>query len=95
MRQDIINKVNRLSKASGTLNIDVLKMYDLIFNYCKKNKKNPSKVECSLNNGILVIDGNNIERVTPLVRPFMVENPEADYYENRILARAGLYEERP
>ena len=43
MRQDIINKVNRLSKASGTLNIDVLKMYDLIFNYCKKNKKNPSK----------------------------------------------------
>ena len=90
MRQDIVNKVNRLSKASGTLNIDVLKMYDLIFNYCKKNKKNPSKVECSLNNGVLVIDGNNIERVAPLVRPFMVENPEADYYENRILARAGL-----
>ena len=90
MRQDIVNKVNRLSKTSGTLNIDVLKMYDLIFNYCKKNKKNPSKVECSLNNGVLVIDGNNVERVVPLVRPFMVENPEADYYENRILARAGL-----
>ena len=90
MRQDIVNKVNRLSKASGTSNIDVLKMYDLIFNYCKRNKKNPSKVECSLNNGVLVIDGNNIERVAPLVRPFMVENPEADYYENRILARAGL-----
>ena len=90
MRQDIVNKVNRLSKTSGMLNIDVLKMYDLIFNYCKKNKKNPSKVECSLNNGVLVIDGNNIERVAPLVRPFMVNSPEADYYENRILARAGL-----
>ena len=90
MRQDIVNKVNRLSKTSRTLNIDVLKMYDLIFNYCKKSKKNPSKVECSLNNGVLVIDGNNIERVAPLVRPFMVENPEADYYENRILAQAGL-----
>ena len=90
MRQDIVNKVNRLSKASGTLNIDVLKMYDMIFNYCKVNHKSPSKVECSLINGVLVIDGNNAERVVPLVRPFMVENPEADYYENRILARAGL-----
>ena len=90
MRQDIVNKVNRLSKVSGTLGIDVLKMYDLIFNYCKINHKRPSKVECSLNNGVLVIDGNNVERVVPLVRPFMVENPEADYYENRILARAGL-----
>ena len=90
MRQDIVNKVNRLSKSSEALNIDVLKMYDLIFNYCKINHKRPSKVECSLNNGVLVIDGNNIERVAPLVRPFMVENPEADYYENRILARAGL-----
>ena len=90
MRQDIVNKVNRLSKASGTLNIDVLKIYDLIFNYCKVNHKSPSKVECILNNGVLVIDGNNVERVVPLVRPFMVENPEADYYENRILARAGL-----
>ena len=90
MRQDIVNKVNRLSKASGTLGIDVLKMYDLIFNYCKINHKRPSKVECSLNNGVLVIDGNNVERVVPLVKSFMVENPEADYYENRILARAGL-----
>lgn len=90
MRQDIVNKVNRLSKSSEALNIDVLKMYDLIFNYCKINHKRPSKVECSLNNGVLVIDGNNVERVAPLVRPFMVENPEADYYENRILARAGL-----
>ena len=90
MRQDIVNKINRLSKASETSNIDVLKMYNLIFNYCKKSKKNPSKVECSLNNGVLVIDGNNIERVAPLVRPFMIDSPEADYYENRILARAGL-----
>lgn len=90
MRQDIVNKVNRLSKASGTLNIDVLKMYDLIFNYCKVNHKRPSKVECSLNNGVLVIDGNNVERVESLVRPFMVDMPKADYYENRILAQAGL-----
>ena len=90
MRQDIVNKVNRLSKSSEALNIDVLKMYYLIFNYCKINHKRPSKVECSLNNGVLVIDGNNVERVVPLVKSFMVENPEADYYENRILARAGL-----
>ena len=90
MRQDIVNKVNRLSKSSEALNIDVLKMYDLIFNYCKINHKRPSKVECSLNNGVLVIDGNNVERVVPIVKSFMVENPEADYYENRILARAGL-----
>ena len=91
MRHDIVNKVNRLSKSSRTLNIDVLKMYNLIFDYCKKNKKSPSKVECSLNNGVLVIDGNNIERVVPLIRPFMIDSPEADYYENRILARAETY----
>ena len=90
MRQDIVNKVNRLSKASGTLNIDVLKMYDLIFNYCKVNNKQPSKVECSLNNGILVIDGNNIERVAPLVRPFMSDSRKADYYGDRVRAQAGL-----
>ena len=91
MRQDIVNKVNALSESSKTLNIDVLKMYNLIFDYCKKNKKSPSKVECSLNNGVLVIDGNNIERVAPLIRPFMIDSPEADYYENRILARAETY----
>ena len=91
MRQDIVNKVNALSESSRTLNIDVLKMYNLIFDYCKKNKKSPSKVECSLNNGVLVIDGNNIERVAPLIRPFMIDSPEADYYENRILARAETY----
>ena len=91
MRQDIVNKVNALSESSKTLNIDVLKMYNLIFDYCKKNKKSPSKVECSLNNGVLVIDGNNIERVSPLIRPFMIDSPEADYYENRILARSETY----
>ena len=91
MRQDIVNKVNALSESNKTLNIDVLKMYNLIFDYCKENKKNPSKVECSLNNGVLVIDGNNIERVAPLVRPFMIDNLEADYYENRILARSETY----
>ena len=91
MRQDIVNKVNALSESSRTSNIDVLKMYNLIFDYCKKNKKSPSKVECSLNNGVLVIDGNNIERVAPLIRPFMIDSPEADYYENRILARAETY----
>ena len=91
MRQDIVKKVNKLSKTSRTLNIDVLKMYNLIFDYCKKNKKSPSKVECSLNNGVLVINGNNIERVAPLIRPFMIDSPEADYYENRILARAETY----
>ena len=91
MRQDIVNKVNALSESNKTLNIDVLKMYNLIFDYCKENKKNPSKVEWSLNNGVLVIDGNNIERVAPLVRPFMIDNLEADYYENRILARSETY----
>ena len=90
MRQDIVNKVNALSESNKTLNIDVLKMYNLIFDYCKENKKRPSKVECSLNNGVLVIDGNNIERVAPLVKSFMIGSPKADYYENRILAQAGL-----
>lgn len=89
MRQDIVNKVNRLSKSSGTLNIDVLKMYDLIFNYCKVNHKSPSKVECSLNNGVLVIDGNNIERVAPL--PIKCAYDEKAYYiEGKILAMTEL-----
>ena len=90
MRQDIVNKVNKLSETSGTLEIDILKMYNLIFDYCNESKKNPSKVDCSLNNGVLVIDGKNIERVVPLVRQFMIDSLEADYYENKILARVGL-----
>lgn len=43
-----------------------------------------------LQNGVLYIDGIPKERVVPLVRPFNIEMPEADYYENRILARVGL-----
>ena len=91
MRQDIVNKVNELSEASGSLEINVLKMYNLIFDYCKKNQIAPSKICCTLNNGVLVINGKNIERVSPLVRPFMIDSIKADYYENRILARTETY----
>ena len=34
MRKDIVNMVNELSKTSGTLEIDVLKMYNLLLDYC-------------------------------------------------------------
>lgn len=91
MRKDIVNIVNRLSEASGSVEIDLFKMYNLIFEYCKNKKIAPSKVCCALNNGVLVIDEKNIERVSPLVRPFMINCIETDYYENRILARAETY----
>ena len=92
MRPDIVEVVNNLSMKSNSLDIDLIGMYDLIFNYCKDNKKHLNQIKCELNNGILVIDGINIKRVIPLVKKVSYSE-EADYYENLILERQEAYYE--
>lgn len=84
MRQDIVNIVNELAKK-GSLDFELKTTYDLILNYCKANKTSPSSNTYDLNNGVLVINGVNIERVQPLKKVKFDE--QAYYWEGRILAR--------
>jgi len=91
LRQNIINVVNRLAATSKSLNLDVMYMYNLIFDYQKKTRKPIFKMDIELKNGVLYIDSKAIEHVDPLIRPFNIDNPEADYYENRILSRSENY----
>lgn len=89
-RQDITNVVNKLAKESGSLDFELIKAYQIIFDEMKKNKKRVSNMEICLANGCIFIDGKYKDRVEPLIRPFMIDAPIADYYENKILARAEL-----
>lgn len=91
MRQDIANVVNKLSKESGSLNFEVTKAYELIFDEMKETKKCVTKMKICLVNGCISIDGNIKGRVVPLIKPFCKEDPMADYYENRIYERQENY----
>ena len=88
MRKDIINIVNKVAESGG-LNFELTRCYELILDYCKKTKTRQSKNIYELNNGVLVINGLNIERVEPLSHkvPF---DEEVYYIEGKILARFGL-----
>ena len=90
MRKDIVDAVNRLAMGSGSLDLEVMEMYRLIFDHMMENKKYVSEMKLELVNGVLFIDGRAMERVAPLIRPFNKDISEADYYENKILARAEL-----
>lgn len=82
MRQDIVKIVNALARdENATLDIDVLLMYDLIFNYCKEHKIAPTKNIYAFDNGVLVINGKHIDRVQPLIRPFNTFDERSYYYE--------------
>lgn len=90
MRKSIINAVNKLAEDSKSLDFDLMEAYNIISNYQKESKKAIFKMVIELKNGMLYIDGKPKGRVVPLVRPFNIEMMEADYYENKILAKAGL-----
>lgn len=92
MRKSIVNAVNRLSKESGSLDFELIKAYNIIFAYQKESKKAIFEMNLELKNGVLYIDGKSMERVAPLIRPFNIEDLEADFYENRILAKSGLWQ---
>lgn len=89
MRQDIVNAVNKLSMNAKNIDIDVLKMYHLIFAYMKEHKKPVKKMELLIDNGVLVIDGKYIERIAALPKKTTFDE-ESYYIEGKILARAGL-----
>lgn len=91
MRKDIVNVINKLSKESGSLNFDLTKAYDLIFNEMKETKKPVTKMKICLVNGCIFIDENIKGRVDPLIRPFMMNDPIADFYENKIYERQENY----
>lgn len=91
MRQDIINVVNKLSKESKSLDFELKKAYQIIFNTMKETQKRVSKMKIELNNGCIFIDGKIKGRVEPLVKPFMIDDPIADYYENKIYDRQENY----
>ena len=88
LRRDIVNIVNELLATIDfdiNAQVDVKEMYNLIFSYCKEHKIAPRKNTYHINNGVLVINGQNIERIQPLIRvPF---SEEGYYWEKRILAR--------
>ncbi len=91
MRQDIINIVNKLSEESGSLDFELKEAYQIIFDVMKETRKRISKMKIQLNNGCIFIDGKYKGRVVPLVRPFMISDPIADYYENKIYDRQESY----
>lgn len=91
MRQDIVNVVNKLSKESGSLNFDLTKAYELIFDEMRETKKRVSNMKICLVNGCIFIDGNIKGCVEPLIRPFMINDPIADFYENKIYERQENY----
>lgn len=91
MRQDIVNVVNKLAKGSGSLDFELKKAYQIIFNTMKETQKHISKMNIQMNNGCIFIDGKIKERVVPIVKPFMIDDPIADYYENKIYDRQENY----
>lgn len=91
MRQDIVNVVNKLAKESGSLDFELKKAYQIIFDAMKETQKHISKMNIQMNNGCIFIDGNIKGRVVPLIKPFCKEDPMADYYENRIYERQENY----
>ena len=93
MRRDIANIVNELAGAVpeyARIHVDTIRMYWMIFGYCKAHKCNPRSNSYELNNGLFSINGECTERVHPLPVKIM-DCLEGAHWEGRILARQ--YEE--
>ena len=91
MRSSIVNITNELAEKC-TLNVDITLIYNLILDYCKKNNTlhTPRKNTYDIKNGVLSINGQNIERVDPLPGCHIVIEDEAYYWEGKKLAAQGL-----
>ena len=93
MRRDITGIVNRLAAcvplyARGY--VDTVRMYYLIFNYCRETKTSPRSNSYELVNGLFIINGERMERVHPLPEKIM-DSAAAEHWETAILAKQ--YEE--
>ena len=109
MRADLVKIVNDLSENYGNearaagvcLPVDemprVLDIYKLIFEHCQKTGSRPRAHVYGIKNGVLTIDGQNIERVAGMInrpgymRPGAFPVPGKVDYEARILARQEAY----
>lgn len=93
MRRDITNIVNALAAGVpeyARLYVDVIRMYYLILDYCKRHKTSPRRNDYRLDNGLFYINGQVIERVHPLPSKIM-DSLEAEHWESRCLSMT--YEE--
>lgn len=65
LRKDIVRIVNNLSATHDIRNFDfdLFGCYELIVNYCTAHKVAPSSLNVESDNGVLVINGEYIERV--------------------------------
>lgn len=91
MRQDIVNVVNKLAKESGSLDFELKKAYQIIFNTMKETKKRVTKMKICLVNGCIFIDGNIKGRVVPM--PMFKNGYDEVVYaiEEKILVRQENY----
>lgn len=93
MRRDITNIVNELSAGVpeyARLYVDTVRMYYLIFGYCKKHSTSPRRNSYSLDNGLFYINGQAMERVHPLPVEIM-DSLEGEHWESKCLSM--VYEE--
>ena len=85
MRKDIEHIVNDLSikwcRENNMIGFDVLECARLIHAYCKETKTQPRKHEYQINNGVLAIDGNMIDRVAPRTKGFNIAVETAESLE--------------
>ena len=92
-RKDICRIVNELAAGVpeyANSYVDTVRMYMLIWSYCRDHKCTPGKQEYKLVNGVFFINGLAAERVHPL--PERIAGTEAgEHWESCILARQ--YEE--
>lgn len=96
MRQDIVNITNELSikwcRENNMIGFDVLECAHLIQAYCKETKTQPRSHEYQINNGVLAIDGNMIDRVAPRTVGFNIAVESAEslelslYWEGKCLS---------
>ena len=65
MRKDIVRIVNELSSRCSFFkwDFDLMECYNLILANCKETQKGVKAHTYGINDGVLVIDGKNIERV--------------------------------
>ena len=97
-RRDIVNIVNDLSSnyPCKDFDFDLRQCYTDILTYCTTNKKRPSTLKISINNGFLYIGGVKINRVVYKINnynPFnsLPRDNEIDF-EALILARQSSYD---
>jgi hypothetical protein len=96
LRQDIKRIVEKLAK-NGSTQFELMKCYNRISNYCKEHKTQPNKNTYEVKNGILYINGENIDIVEltelrdNLPQYLTKDYNEKEYYiENKILARQEI-----